>query len=81
MDLAGLQAGARLELDDLSVVEVLAPSGDGETIRVRYLEAPFDVALVGTEATISWDVVTGLVDGEDTTTHLGGESRARDWVG
>ena len=42
MDLSGLEAGVRIELEDLSVAEVLEPSPDGETIRVRYLEAPFD---------------------------------------
>ncbi len=81
MDLKGLDAGARIELDDLSIVEVIDPSQDGETIRIRYVEAPFDRQLIGTEATVDWDSVTGVVDGGDITTDLRGESRARDWVG
>ncbi|MPZ14100.1 MAG: hypothetical protein GEU73_06695 [Chloroflexi bacterium] len=81
MDLSGLEAGAHIELEDLSVGEVLESSPDGETIRVRYLESPFDPDLVGTEARVSWDIVAGLVTGENTTTRLGGELRPRNWVG
>jgi hypothetical protein len=81
VDLSGLDVGVRVELDDLSVAEVLEPSPDGETIRVRYVDAPFAQELIGQEATVSWDVVTGVVDTDLTTTDLGGEARRRDFVG
>jgi hypothetical protein len=81
VDLSGLDVGVRVELDDLSVAEVLEPSSDGETIRVRYVDAPFAPELVGQEATVSWDVVAGVVGADVTTTDLGGEARRRDFVG
>ena len=81
MNLSGLEAGVRIELEDLSVAEVLEPSPGGETIRVRYVEAPFDPELVGREALVTYDVVAGVVSTGQATTDLGGESRQRDWVG
>ena len=81
MDLRGLVPGDRIELEDLSVAEVVEPSPDGETIRIRYLEAPFDPELVRTEAEVTYDLVAGVVSIDGATTDLGGESRQRDWVG
>jgi len=81
MDLSRLEVGARIELADLSVAQVLAPSPDGESIRVRYLDAPFEPALVGVEATVSHDVVAGVIGADGATTDLGGEARSRQWLG
>ncbi len=37
-------------MEDGSIADVVAASQDGITARVRYVECPFDGALVGTEA-------------------------------
>lgn len=81
MDVSRLEVGAQIELEDLSVAQVLEPSPDGESIRVRYLEAPFDPELVGSEAMVSFDVVAGIVGADGVTTDLGGEARSRQWLG
>jgi hypothetical protein len=58
MQVSGITAGAKLLLEDGSVVEVVESSRDGVTVRVRYLEAPFDEAMVGTEIACSdYDIV------------------------
>ena len=58
MQVKELVAGARVVLEDGSVAEVLAPSKDGQTVQVRYVEAPFNEAIVGTEAECSdYDIV------------------------
>ena len=49
MELRALETGATLWLEDGSLVEVLAPSVDGVSVHVRYVESPFDEALVGTD--------------------------------
>jgi hypothetical protein len=49
VDIAGLAKGSVLWLEDGSVVEVVKPSADGRTVRVRYVESPFDESQVGTE--------------------------------
>ena len=48
MQIKELEAGAKVLLEDGSVAEVIAPSNDGRSVRVKYLEAPFNPALVGT---------------------------------
>ena len=50
MDIKQLKVGSTVWLEDGSVVEVIAPSTDGESVRVKYIESMFDAALVGTEA-------------------------------
>jgi hypothetical protein len=58
MQVNGLTAGARLLLEDGSVVEVLAPSDDGVTVPVKYLEAPFNAAMAGKQGRCSdYDIV------------------------
>ena len=58
MQVSRIAVGAKLLLEDGSVVEVVSPSRDGVTVRVRYLEAPFDKALLGTDADCSdYDIV------------------------
>lgn len=49
MDLGRFKAGDVLHLHDGSRVEALAPSDDGRSVRVRYLDAPGDAELAGTE--------------------------------
>ena len=59
MQIAELKAGARVLLEDGSVVQVLAPSADGRTVKVRYVEAPFNAEAVGTEAECTdYDIVS-----------------------
>ena len=50
MEIKALQKGATLWLESGSVVEVIAPSDDGTTVCVRYIESAFDEALVVTES-------------------------------
>jgi hypothetical protein len=58
MQVKGLTAGARLLLEDGSIVEVLAPSEDGETVLVLCIESPFNEAMVGREGRCSdYDLV------------------------
>lgn len=58
MQVNQLVAGAKVLLEDGSVVEVLRPTEDGTTVRVKYLEAPFNEGLVGTQANCSdYDIV------------------------
>jgi hypothetical protein len=58
MEVRGLSPGVRLLLEDGSIAEVIEPSSDDVTVRVRYLESPFDEARVGTEGEVSdYDVV------------------------
>ena len=65
MDVKDLTVGEKLWLEDGSLVEVVAPSADGESVRVRYLESPFDRALLGTEAECTdYDIVSYAGDGD-----------------
>jgi hypothetical protein len=58
MQVKELPAGARVLLEDGSVVEVLAPSDDGVTVAVTYVEAPFNSAMVGRQGRCSdYDIV------------------------
>lgn len=68
MDLKALQAGARLLLEDGSAVEVIAPSADGQSVRVRYLDSPFSPELVGTEADCTDYEITSETDAGETDT-------------
>ena len=53
MEITSLETGDRLWLEDGSLVAVLAPSSNGDTVQVRYVESPFDSSLVGSEASCS----------------------------
>ena len=65
MDLKALKSGATLWLEDGSVVEVVAPSADGASVRVKYIEAPFEDALVGTEADCTdYDIISYADSGD-----------------
>lgn len=66
MEINNLRAGAKLWLEDGSVVEVLAPSLDGQSVRVRYLESPFDRALIGVESDCTdYEIVSYVGDGDE----------------
>jgi hypothetical protein len=56
MEIDGLATGDTLWLEDGSLVSVLAPSTNGETVKVRYVEAPFDASLIGSEA--DYDIIS-----------------------
>jgi hypothetical protein len=59
MEIDGLATGDTLWLEDGSLVSVLAPSTNGETVKVRYVEAPFDASLIGSEADCSdYDIIS-----------------------
>ena len=53
VQISELQAGAKVELEDGSTAEVLAPTEDGLYVRIRYLESPFSPEVVGTEGLAS----------------------------
>ena len=66
MDIGALAKGSRLWLEDGSVVEVVNPSTDGRTVRVRYVESPFDESQVGTEADCTdYEIVSYAGPGDD----------------
>ncbi|MEE8518593.1 MAG: hypothetical protein V3S98_05675 [Dehalococcoidia bacterium] len=50
MEISGLKAGETLWLEDGSMVEVIEPSRNGKSVRVKYVESPFDGSRVGAEA-------------------------------
>jgi hypothetical protein len=59
MEIEDLATGDTLWLEDGSLVSVLAPSTNGETVKVRYVEAPFDVSLIGSEIDCSdYDIIS-----------------------
>lgn len=68
MDLKALKVGARLLLEDGSAVEVVTPSSDGLSIRVRYLDSPFSPELTGTEADCTDYEISGETNDEGTDT-------------
>ena len=57
IDISELKKGQRIVLEGGLTAEVLAPSEDGEWIRVKYLTAPDDPELVGTEDLCSGDEI------------------------
>jgi hypothetical protein len=65
LEISALVAGATLWLEDGSVVEVLAPSPDGRTVRVRYVESPFNASLEGTQANCTDYDIISYADGGD----------------
>jgi hypothetical protein len=73
VDIRALKAGTKLLLEDGSTVEVLSPSTDGESVRVRYLDSPFAPRQVGTEGWCTDYEITGFTDEErtDTAVQLG----------
>ncbi len=59
MNIKELKAGATVWLEDGSMVEVIVASTDRESVRVKYVEAMFDAALVGTEADCTdYDIIS-----------------------
>lgn len=60
VDIKELGAGQRVILEDGSIALVLEASRDGASVRVRYVEAPFDEQLVGTEAMCTDYEIVGL---------------------
>ena len=52
-----LKPGDRITLDEEVVAEVIAPTEDGEWIRVRYMDVPESPELVGTEDLCSTDEI------------------------
>jgi hypothetical protein len=64
MDISTLKPRERVLLEDGAVVEVIAPSDDGASVTVRYLESPFDPALVGTEARCTDYEIVAYIEGE-----------------
>ena len=73
MDLKSLTVGMKLLLEDGSEVEVIAPSSDGISIRVRYIDSPFSPELIGQEADCTDYEISGVTNDEvtDTPVQLG----------
>jgi hypothetical protein len=68
MDLKALKVGSKLLLEDGSEVEVLTPSTDGQSVRVRYVDSPFSPELIGTEADCTDYEISGETNDEVTDT-------------
>ena len=62
MNLYQLTVGTKVLLTNGATAEVVAPTEDGRSVEVRYLEAPFNPELVGTESTCSEDEVVTTVE-------------------
>lgn len=62
MDIWKLKKGTTIRLESGSIASVLAPTSDGRWIRVRYLEAPSDPKLEGTEDLCANDEILGLAE-------------------
>ena len=75
MDIKALIRGDRILMEDGSVAEVVTPSQNGLAVRVRYVECPFDAALVGTEAVRDdYDIMAYVAGAElnsDSTREIG----------
>ena len=72
MDIRELAVGQRVIMEDGSIGIVLEPSRDGSSVKVRYVEAPFDQALLGTEAVCTDYEIVGLAsDAAADPTHNG----------
>ena len=65
MNVREIKAGETLWLEDGSVVQVIAASTDGESVRVKYLESMFNAALVGTEANCTDYEIISYADRSD----------------
>jgi hypothetical protein len=62
MDIGALAAGQRVMLEDGSIAEVTAPSSDGASVGVVYIEAPFQADLVGTQAVLTNYEIVGMAE-------------------
>ena len=70
MNVREIKAGETLWLEDGSVVQVIAASTDGESVRVEYLESMFNAALVGTETTCTDYEIISYADRSDNADTL-----------
>lgn len=61
MDLTTLVPGDRVRTKDGATAEVVKESEDGQWVLVKYLEAPGDVKLVGTEDLCHEDEIEDIV--------------------
>ena len=52
-----LREGERVTLDSGAVAEVIAPTGDGTWVLVKYVEAPESPEIVGTEDLCSFEEI------------------------
>ena len=52
-----LKPGDRITLDSEAVAEVIAPTEDGEWIRVKYTDEPESPEIIGTEDLCSTDEI------------------------
>ena len=69
MNIKALTVGTKLQLEDGSTVEVIEPSADGESVRVRYLDNPFEPGRAGSDGTVTDFEITGYTsDGSHTDT-------------
>jgi len=62
MDLYDLQLGDRVRLADGTIAEVISPTEDGRSIRVRHIESPNNPSHVGSEQLCTEDEIKERVD-------------------
>ena len=62
-----LKPGVRLQMEDGSVVEVVAAEADGRSAQAVCIESPFDASLEGKSLVVSVDDVIAVVSPDDTT--------------
>lgn len=59
MDLRTLAVGTKLQLDNGATVEVAAAAQDPRSVRVRYLDSPFEPELEGAEQVLDAERIYG----------------------
>lgn len=62
MDLYDLQLGDRVRLADGTIAEVISPTEDGRSIRIRHIESPNNPSHAGGEQLCSEDEIQERVD-------------------
>lgn len=62
MNLRQFGVGDRVLLSNGATAQVVAPTEDGRSMRVRYLDSPFEPEQVGSEARCTEDQVVGVVE-------------------
>jgi hypothetical protein len=59
MDLRTLAVGTKLQLDNGATVEVASAAQEQRSVRVRYLDSPFEPELEGTEQMLEAERIYG----------------------
>jgi len=56
-----LKVGTQVELDEEMVAEVQSPTEDGQWIKIKYIQAPQNIELIGTEDLCLIDEIISII--------------------